>query len=87
MTTDGQIERPQPISEIVITSWLDSKNLRISTYSESAEAWVKREAPSFGQLLWSESERKHILFVEDGYDTEQVKAWLEQGESKEKSTS
>lgn len=68
---------PTPKSEIVIAmyKWERGTFLEIYTYSEAAQEWVVKQAPTFGQLTFETG--RSVLWVSPGYDVDEVKAWLE----------
>ena len=66
------MKRPEPKSEIIIVE--HPNVIKITVASEDAQAWVEREAPTFGCLTFVN--RIALLIVKDTYDPSEVADYL-----------
>lgn len=65
---------PKPKQEISIKNL--SYLLWITVHSNDANEWIETEAPKFGTFHKATVEKHHTLWIADGYDANEVEAYL-----------
>ena len=78
-TKEDMMNKPQPIAEILVICNTDIRRLVIHVATLDVKNWVLDEAPTFGQLLTSDTGGQMELYVSPLYDLQEVFKYMQTG--------